>query len=54
MNVKLAKKLRRQARKITKGLVLTDYRRNANTNSLELVPDCTRFVYKQLKKQASI
>jgi signal recognition particle GTPase len=50
MNLKLAKKLRKDARAETTGLVVTDYVRNSATNALELTPMCTRFYYKKLKK----
>ena len=53
MNAKLAKKLRKHAKTITKGLIITDHRRNPNSNALEVVPTCTRFVYKKLKKLVS-
>jgi hypothetical protein len=50
MNAKLCKKLRQIAIDQTKGKVNTAYTRDRATNAVVLKPNCTRYVYHQLKK----
>lgn len=49
MNAKICKKLRHVAKVQTKGQVNTAYVRNRATNAIELHPECTRKVYRDLK-----
>lgn len=51
MNGKKARKLRRRAYNMTKGMVNTAYTRDPVTSAIVLVPNCTRSVYHKLKKQ---
>jgi len=52
MNEKLCKELRRRARKLTKGMSQAKYIEDRLSKTMLLAPDCTRRVYKELKKRA--
>lgn len=51
MNGKKARKLRRKAYNQTKGMILTAYAKNNDTGAEELIPDCTRKIYQNAKKE---
>lgn len=50
MNGKKAKELRGFARMQTQGLAETRYAKREYKRPIRLLPDCTRYVYQQLKR----
>lgn len=50
MNAKLAKILRRKAKEMLGGFKPTEYTKNSDTRAIEVTLNCTRGVYRQMKK----
>lgn len=50
MNAKLCKILRKKAKEVLNGHKPTTYIRNSETGAIEVASDCTRGVYRHMKK----
>jgi len=50
MNTKLAKLLRKKAKSLLGGFKPTEYTRNSNTGAVEVTLNCTRGVYREMKR----